>query len=92
MILTQAIAKSTSASIHIELEKFLKKLESKTLEEILNGKDRETRSIDKDIREIVNQSIHFNQKSEDDIIKNFAQIIFSANEYLWLLRFQRCWC
>jgi len=83
MILTQALAKSNSSSIHVELDNLLMKLVSKTLEDLLNSeKDEEIWSIDNDIRDIVTQTIHFNQKSEDDKIEDVAQIIFSANEYL----------
>lgn len=83
MILTQALAKSNSSSIHIELDNLIKKLESKTLEKILSaGEDEEIWSIDNKIRDIVTQTIHFNQKSVDDKIENVAQIIFSAKEYL----------
>jgi len=83
VILTQALAVSNASSIHLELDNLLKKLERKQLEEILNGeKDEEICSIDNDIRDIVTQIIHFNQKSEDDKIEEVAQIIFSANEYL----------
>lgn len=83
MILTQALAKINSSSIHVELDNLLKKLESKTLEKILGAEeDEEIWSIDNKIRDIVTQTIHFNQKSEDDKIENVAQIIFSAKEYL----------
>lgn len=83
MILTQALVKSNSSSIHVELDNFLKKLESKTLEKILSAEeDEEIWSIDNKIRDIVTQTIHFNQKSEDDKIENVGQIIFSAKEYL----------
>jgi L-rhamnose mutarotase len=83
MILTQVLAKSNSSSIHVELDNLLNKLESKTLEKILSAEeDEEIWSIDNKIRDIVTQTIHFNQKSEDDKIENVAQIIFSAKEYL----------
>lgn len=82
MILTQALAKSNSSSIHVELDILLKKLESKTLEKILCAEeDEEIWSIHNEIRDIVTQTISFNQKSEDDKIENVAQIIFSAKEY-----------
>lgn len=83
IILTQALAKSNSFSIHIELDTLLKKLESKMLEEMLNGeKDDEIKSIDNDIRNIVTKTIHYNQKPENDKIDKVAQIIFSSKEYL----------
>lgn len=83
MILTQALTKSNSSSINVELDNLLKKLESKTLENILSAEeDEEMWSLDNKIRDIVTQTIHFNQKSEEDKIENVAQIIFSAKEYL----------
>lgn len=83
MILAQALAKSNSSSIHVELDNLLKKLESKTLEKILSAEeDEEIWSIDNKIRDVVTQTLHFNQKSEEDKIENVAQIIFSAKEYL----------
>lgn len=83
MILTQALAKNDSTSIHIELNNLLRKLESKTIEKILSAEeDEEIWSIDNKIRDIVTQTIHFNQNSESDKIENVAQIIFSAKEYL----------
>lgn len=83
MILTQALAKSNSSSIHIELDDLLKKLESKTLEKILSAEeDEEIWSIDNEIRNILTDTIHYNQKSEGDKIDKVAQIIFSAKENL----------
>lgn len=83
IILTQALAKSKSSSIHTEVDNLLKKLESKTLEDILNGeKDDEIWSIDNQIRNIVIQTIYFDKKSEDEKIEEITQIIFSSNEYL----------
>ena len=83
MILTQALAKSNSSSIHVKLDNLLKQLESKTLEKINSAEEnKEIWSIDNEIRDIVNKTIHFNQKSEDDKIDEVAQIIFSANKYL----------
>ncbi len=83
MILTQALAKSDSISIHIELNNLLRKLESKTIEKILSAEeDEEIWSIDNKIRDIVTQTIHFNQNSESDKIENVAQIIFFAKKYL----------
>ena len=83
MILTQALAKSNSSSIHVELENLLKKLQNKTFEKILSAEeDEEIWSIDNKIRDVVTQTINFNQKSEDDKIESVAQIIFSAKEYL----------
>lgn len=83
MILTQALAKSNSSSIHVELDTLLKKLESKTLEKFLSTEeDEEIWSIDNEIRNIVTEIIHFNQNSENDKIDKVSQIIFSAKEYL----------
>jgi len=82
-ILIQALAKSNSSSIYIELDNLLKRLESKTLEKILSAEeDEEIWSIDNEIRDIVTQTIHFNQKSENNKIDKVAQVIFSAKEYL----------
>ncbi|NLL27704.1 MAG: hypothetical protein GX259_02815 [Bacteroidales bacterium] len=83
MILTQALSKSNSYSFNVELNNLLKKLESKTLEKILSAEeDEEICSIDNKIRDIVTQTIHFSQNSEDNKIENIAQIIFSTKEYL----------
>lgn len=83
MMLTQALAKSDSTSIHIELNNILMKLESKTIEKILSTEgDEEIWSIDNEIRNIVTEIIHFNQNSESDKIDKVSQIIFSAKEYL----------
>lgn len=83
MILTQALAKSSSSSIHLELKSVLKNLESKTLEDFLNGKrDEEMRTIDNEIRNIVNTNIYNNKKSESERIDITAQIIFTVTEYL----------
>lgn len=83
IILTQALTKSNSSSIHVELDILLKKLESKTLEDLFNDKeDEEIRSINNNIRNIVTNTLHYNQKSENDKIDKVAQIIFSAKEYL----------
>ncbi len=63
MILTQALPKSNSSSIHVELDNLLKKLESKKLEKILSAEeDEEIWSIDNKIRDVLTQVIHFNQK------------------------------
>lgn len=81
--LTQALAKSSSSSIHLELKSELQKLESKTLEDFLNGeRDEEMRTIDKEIRNIVNTNIFYNLKSESEKIYITAQIIFTVTEYL----------
>lgn len=83
IILTQALAKSSSSSIHVELKDVLKKLESKTLEDFLNGeRDEEMRTIGNQIRNIVNTTIYNNQKSESDKIDIIAQIIFTVTELL----------
>ncbi len=83
MILTQALAKSNSSSIHVELDTLLKKLESKTIEKFLSTEeDEEIWSIDNEIRNIVTEIIHFNQNSENDKIDKVSKIIFSAKEYL----------
>jgi len=83
MILTQALAKSNSSSIHVELDNLLKQLESKTLEKILSAEeDEEIWSIDNEIRSIATETIHYNQKSENDKIDRVAQIIFLSKEYL----------
>lgn len=83
MILTQALSNSNSSSIHVELDNLLKQLESKTLEKIICPKeDEEIWSIDNEIRNIVTETIHYNQKSENDKIDKVAQIIFLSKEYL----------
>lgn len=83
MILTQALAKSNSSSINIELDNLLKKLESKTLKNFLSAEeDKEIWSINNGIRNIVTKIIHFNQNSENNKINKVSQIIFSAKEYL----------
>lgn len=83
IILTQALAKSSSSSIHVELKSVLKNLEIKTIEDFLNGeRDEEMRTIDNEIRNIVTTNIFYNQKSESEIIDITAQIIFTVTEYL----------
>lgn len=83
IILTQALAKSNSSSIHIELDNLLKKLESKSLERILSAEeDEEIWSIDNEIRSIITEIIHFNQNSENDKIDKISQLIFSAKKYI----------
>jgi len=83
MILTQALAKSNSSSIHVEIKGVLKKLESKKLEDFLNGeRNEEMRKIDNEIRNIITTNIHYSSKSESEQIDVIAQIIFTATEYL----------
>jgi hypothetical protein len=83
LILTQALIKSKSSSIHLELDSVLKKLESKTLDDFLNGgKKEEMWTIDNEIRNIVTTNVYFNKKSESDKVDVIAQIIFTVTEYL----------
>lgn len=83
MILSQALAKYSSSSNHVELKDVLKKLESKKLEDFLNSeRNEEMRAIDNEIRNIVITNVYSNQKSESDKIDVIAQIIFTAMEYL----------
>ncbi len=83
VILEKAIIKSNSYSTHVELVNVLKKFESKTLEEILGGGEKEEiRIIDNEIHNIVTASIYYNQKSENDSVEEVAQIIFTATKYL----------
>ncbi len=83
IILMQAIVKSNSSSIHIELDNLLKKLESKKLESFLSAKeDEKIWSIDNEIRDIVTNAIHFNHKFEEGKVEEIAEIIFSAKKYL----------
>ncbi len=83
MILTQALAKHYSSSIHLELNSVLKKLESKKLEDFLNGERKEEmRTIDNEIRYIITTNVYNNQKSESEKVEVIAQIIFTITEYL----------
>ncbi|MFU1859326.1 hypothetical protein ACK8HY_20160 [Sphingobacterium sp. NGMCC 1.201703] len=83
LTLTQALAKSNSSSIHIELKSVLQKLESKTLEDFLNGeREEEMRRIDNEIRNIVKTNINHNHKSESEKVDLIAQIIVTVTEYL----------
>ena len=69
IIRSQAITQSYNSSIHKELNSILLKLESKTLEEFLNGeKSEEIRAIDNEIRNIVTSNVHsIRNESEDKI-------------------------
>ncbi len=81
--LTQALAKSNSSSIHIELKSVLQKLESKTLDDFLNSeREEEMRRIDDEIRNIVTTNIYNNNKSESEKVDLIAQIIVTVTEYL----------
>jgi hypothetical protein len=83
IIISRAIAQSYNSSIHEELNSILLKLESKTLEEFLNGeKSEEIRSIDNEIRNIVTSNVHTFRNESEDKIAIVAQIIFTVKEYL----------
>ena len=83
IIRSQAITQSYNSSIHKELNSILLKLESKTLEEFLNGeKSEEIRAIDNEIRNIVTSNVHSIRNESEDKIAIVAQIIFTVKEYL----------
>jgi hypothetical protein len=83
IILTQALAKINSSSIHIGLRSILQKLESKNLEDFLNGERKEEmRRIDDKIRNIITTNIYYNQKSESEKVDIIAQMIVTVTEYL----------
>lgn len=83
MIITQALAKSKSSSIHAELKDVLKKLENKKLEDFLNAESmEEMRTIDNEIRNIVTTIIFYNNNNESEKVDLTAQIIFTVTEYL----------
>lgn len=83
IIISQAITQSYNSSIHEELNNILLKLESKTLEEFLNGeKSEEILVIDNEIRNIITSNIHTFRNESEDKIAIVAQIIFTVKEYL----------
>lgn len=83
LILTQALLQSKSSSINAELGNALKKLESKTPEDLFNGdSNEEMLAIDNEIRNIITANVYANHKSESDKISVTAQIIFTAAAYL----------
>ena len=83
MILAQALSKCNSSSIHVEMEGVLQKLESKKLEDFLNGeRTEEMRTIDNEIRNIVTTNIYYNHKSESEKVEIISQIIFTITKYL----------
>lgn len=83
VILAQALKKSKSSSVNLELSIALMKLENKTLEDFLNGeKNQEMRTIDSEIRSIINTNVHHNRNEDVNKIDIIAQIIFTIKEYL----------
>lgn len=83
VILSESLIASPHSSFHVELKKILQTLRGNSIKDIINKNNNGSIAIiDRQINEVLNKALHYNHKLEKEKINEFAQIIFTINEYL----------
>lgn len=83
IILTKSLKISLSSTLNGKLDELLRKLETRTIEDFLNGEKVENiRKIDNEIRQLVIDTVHSGGKSENSRVQDIAQLIFTERSYL----------
>lgn len=82
IILEKALSIFNNSSVNEELSALLKKLESKTIEEVLKvEEDEEVWRIDNDIRKVVTDVL-YSAKTENEKTQGISDLIFTEQNYL----------
>lgn len=83
IILSQSLLLINSSTSHDDLTVLLQKLETYTVESLLNVEEIEDlKKNDNKIRELVTNAIFLNPKSEEEKITELSQILFTSKTYL----------